>query len=356
MPWTTVTLVKSAWGFLLDRAAASRRGALLWVLAIAVEKQLPLVPVLEAFADDSRGLWRTRTLELAAALRSGVSLPDALQELPGVVPNSAVLAARVGAESGTLGPALRVAAETFTLRQEVSLTAPRGVLVYLFVLSNVLLIVLTFLMVAIIPKFRVIFADFNTELPSLTLTLIGVVDAISTYIFLFIPFLFILYAASVVAFFLSVTSFEGRSLLARVIPGMAAPDVLRSLAVVIRAGRPLGSALSSLVTHHPDRSIRRRLFGVEKEVRSGGEIWHSLAQSGLIRAADASVLASAQRAGNLPWALTGIAGNIERRTAFRLQALLEFVRPVALLVFGLAVGVVVVGMFLPLLKLVNDLT
>ena len=103
MPWTTTTLVKSAWGFLLDRAAASRRGALLWVLAIAVEKQLPLVPVLEAFADDSRGLWRTRTLELAAALRSGVSLPDALQELPGVVPHSAVLAARVGAAAEGVG-------------------------------------------------------------------------------------------------------------------------------------------------------------------------------------------------------------------------------------------------------------
>ena len=62
----------------LHRARAARQAALLSVLAIATEKQLPLAPLLDAFADDSRSRWRHHIRDLSDMLQSGASLPEHL--------------------------------------------------------------------------------------------------------------------------------------------------------------------------------------------------------------------------------------------------------------------------------------
>ena len=92
----------------LHRARAARQSALLSVLAIATEKQLPLTPILDAFADDSRFGWRHQVHDLSDMLQAGTSLADALEAVHGLLPPDVVRAARVGAESGTLAAALKM--------------------------------------------------------------------------------------------------------------------------------------------------------------------------------------------------------------------------------------------------------
>lgn len=345
----------TVWGMITDRAAASRRGALLWVIVIAIERRLPLVPVIEAFASDSRGAWRNHALQLAAALRSGTSLPDALRDIPGIVPDSAVLAAQVGAESGTLGPALRIAAETYTVRQDVSLMTPRGTVIYLLLLVWIMMSLISFLMVYIIPKFLMIFNDFDVELPAATTTLIKFSDVFVSVSILFFPFMMLLFIAAIISTAAGIANFERLAWLGRYYPRIRTPDVLRSLAVVIQAGRPLGSALSSLVAHHPDRSIRKRLAFVQTDTQAGTDTWKSLTNRKLVRPRESAVLASAQRAGNLPWALRNTADNIERKLRHRFLVVVEFVRPVAMLAVGGLVGVIVMSLFMPLITLMNSI-
>jgi len=348
------SFLEKTWGIVVDRASSSRRGALLWVLVIAIERRLPLVPVLEAFAKDSRGIWSTYALQLAAALRSGASLPDALAAIPGAVPNSAVLAARVGAESGTLGPALRIAAETYTVQQDVSYLTPRGTFIYLFVLFAVMINILAFLMMYIIPKFKAIFNDFDTEIPTATNLVIDISDKVAEFWPLVVPLMMLMFAVAAVSFILGYGNYESWSWLGNIVPRLRAPDVLRSLAVVIQAGRPIGSALTSLVGYHPDYSIRKRLALVEKDVQSGADAWTSLLHHKLLRRAEAAVLKSAQHVGNLPWALRNTADRIDRGLRHRFLIVMELLRPVALLAIGVLVGGIVIGMFMPLVKLLND--
>ena len=47
------------------RARAARQAALLSMLAVATEKQLPLTAILDAFADDSRFGWRHAVRDLS---------------------------------------------------------------------------------------------------------------------------------------------------------------------------------------------------------------------------------------------------------------------------------------------------
>ena len=55
---------------LMHRARAARQAALLSVLAIATEKQLPLTSILDAFADDSRFGWHQQVHDLSDMLQS----------------------------------------------------------------------------------------------------------------------------------------------------------------------------------------------------------------------------------------------------------------------------------------------
>ncbi|MCA9071283.1 MAG: type II secretion system F family protein, partial [Planctomycetaceae bacterium] len=162
--------------FLRNRLAV-RQNALLWVLAISTEHNRPLGPMLEALAqDESSYHWSQRLRELAQYLNSGLSLPDALDRLPGLLSANIVLAIRVAAETGTLPEMLKQTARDFSDQQDEGYATWLGTLVYLAALIFFLLSIAGFVMYYIIPKFKRIFEDFGTELPDLTRWVIEVSD------------------------------------------------------------------------------------------------------------------------------------------------------------------------------------
>jgi protein transport protein HofC len=76
----------------------------------------------------------------------------------------------------------------------------------------------------------------------------------------------------------------------------------------------------------------------------------------LIGQAEYSVLQAAQRVGNLPWALREMAAGSHRRLVYRLQAWLQILFPLVILVYGAVVGVFVVAYFAPLVALIERLS
>ena len=72
--------------------------------------------------------------------------------------------------------------------------------------------------------------------------------------------------------------------------------------------------------------------------------------------AQATVFKSAERAGNLAWALDEMADSSIRRASLRAQAALNVLFPGLILVCGMGVMFVAVGMLLPLFSLISKLT
>jgi type II secretory pathway component PulF len=115
-------------------------------------------------------------------------------------------------------------------------------------------------------------------------------------------------------------------------------------------------ALTALAARYPKRSIRNRLRHMWFRVAEGRDWCESLLASRLLRPAEAGVLQSAARAGNLPWAMREMADSNRRRFAYRLSAILQVVFPATLCMIGLAVGSYVVACFLPLISLIEYLS
>lgn len=356
-PWFRSPLLNLLRTLFFRNRLAMRQNSLLWVLTIATEQGRPLGPMLEALAEDESAYhWKARLHELIKHLNAGMSLPDALDRVPGLLPPNVVLAIRVGAETGTLAAMLREVSKDFSSRHEDDLDSEWTVTVaYLVGLFAVLTAIVSFLMYYIIPKFKKIFQDFGTELPELTQWVIEVSDA------------FVEWSPLIVVGGLSLLAWaEWRSrrgtpsavfrwLLFSHARGQA-PVVLRILGVVIQAGRPLVGALSTMARHHQSPTVRNHLLFIRNEVERGDEAFALLFETGFLRRSEARILEAAQRAGNLPWALEELSGSIERDASYRMAFVMEIIRPVFLLAVAVCVGIFAIGMFLPLVKLINDLS
>src|SRR5688500_9144865 len=64
---------------------AAQRQALLRLIATAQEENLPLLPLLENWTADQRGLHRQRLNRLLELLHSDMPLADALEATPGIL-------------------------------------------------------------------------------------------------------------------------------------------------------------------------------------------------------------------------------------------------------------------------------
>lgn len=340
----------------LRNGLAVRQNALLWVLAISTEHNRPLGPMLEALAqDEGSHHWSKRLRELAKNLNAGFSLPDALDRLPGLLPPDVVLAIRVGTETGTLPAMLKQTARDFSDQQDEGYATWIGTLLYLAVLVFALFSVAGFVMYYIIPKFKKIFEDFGTELPSLTVWVIRTSDNITQWF----PLLFLVGVCGL--FWLAWRTRYGvsggilRWLLFPHARGQT-PGLLRILSVVIEGGRPLAGAFSTMARHHRSKTVQNHLLYIRNEVGRGSEVWQLFVELGYLNRSEGRILESAARAGNLSWALRQLAERIERNVDYRMALVMEILRPAILISISLAVAIFVIGMFLPLVKLINDLS
>jgi protein transport protein HofC len=341
---------------IVARGRSTRQDSLLSVLAIAAERGMPLAPAILAFADQYRRGSHRRITGLAARINGGTALPEALEQSRKLVSRDAVLLAWVGQAAGTLPRALRMAATTRTTQLPIW-TAITARLSYILVLLLVMQNITGFILYFIIPKFEAIFKDFGVSLPQVTILVIEVSHFIIRYgpVTILLPLVEIALLVFLPLSFLSWSNYT-LPLFDRLLGRRHTALVLRSLALTVEGGKPVTLGLGALKQHYPTGWVRRRLLSVEKEVSRGADWIESLKRYRLIRPSDADVLKAASEVGNLPWALLELAETVERRLATRFQMAVQTLFPLVVVMLGLAVFIMAMAYFVPLVALITVLT
>jgi len=356
-----VVVIGISWTLIAAGKRKSDQAAVLWALAIATDRQLDLPDELEAVSDGLATGQRRRVRQLAELLRGGCPLTLALEQTPRVIPRFAMLAAQVGEENGTLPAALRDAAVRQTRSAESTggaVSSPTMVIAYLLLMPLFAVLILSGLMYWIVPKYKKIFEGFDMELPDVTKTVIGVSDWAAAYPLLMFPLLFL---PAAVVFVVATAHVRGWGeynppLFGRLLRRLDVPNLLRNFAQTVSAGRPLQEALEVMSVRHPRKALRAALAEALQAVRRGDDCWHALKDAGLLTPAETAVLRSAQRVGNVAWALGELADGIDRRFVHRWRAALEFAQPAVVIVLGLASAAIYFAFFLPLVKLIGGVT
>jgi type II secretory pathway component PulF len=327
------------------RATWAQHKSLLRLLVAATEENLPLSPLVVAWAEDESSSQRRRILRLASLLRAGTPLADAVEEVRGVLGDEDILAIRFGAQSGTLAAAMRE-----RLEESVPMTSNisprlRQMMMYFGAMLVMGTFIVTFVQIKIVPEFEKIVQDFDLPVPE-TLRWSALFSRfIADYWYVFL-------LALMAVYWLAFSSWPGRGLRRAILTRVIRPlrelhtaDVLEKLGVAIDAGRPISGALSTLARYHFDPSLRHQLLYVRNEVEQGVDVWRSMATIGLLSAPEARVLETADRVGNRPWALRQIAQLKKQRTMRRLGRLSELALPAVILLFGSYVLFQALGVF-----------
>jgi protein transport protein HofC len=343
-------------GFVWARLRTSQQDSLLAILAIAAERGMPLGPAVAAFADQYRGATRARAQRLAKRLNLGALLPQALLQTRKAVPRDATLMAWVGQATGMMARALRLAGSARSAQLSLWL-AIASRLSYLLGVLLVMQILVTFIMYFIIPKFEAIFKDFGIGLPTVTIYAIEashflVKIAPATSIFLLVELACLLY----IPFSFSGWMNYNVPIFDRLLSRRHTALILRALSLVVEGNVPISTGLSTLAAHYPTWWVRRKLARVERNVERGVDWIDALWRGGLIRSAEAEVLASAASVGNLPWAMRELADTTERRQSTRMRMAVETLFPLTVVLLGIVVSFLALAYFIPLVSLIARLS
>jgi type II secretory pathway component PulF len=216
--------------------------------------------------------------------------------------------------------------------------------------------IVTFLMIFIIPKFEKIFLEFKMKLPDATELVIEVSRWCVKYPY--VLFLLGLLALGLLnAALCSSHVLWHIPVLGRLYRMKARGEFLQMLGIMLETGKPLREILESMVESKLlPGVVQTRVKGLLADLTQGQPLAESLVRHELASTPAQGLIAAAEKANHLAWALQELGDTLVRRSArfsYRAAAV-----AFPLLIFGCAslVGLVAVSMFMPLTGLLKGLS
>lgn len=338
------------------RGRSARMEPMLWVVASAVERGLPLEAGIEACGALCGGKMRARSRAVVRLMEQGMPMAEAFGRIRGTFPRSGLIYLRMGWDGPRLGEALRdLTRRRAEWRPFHASMAMR--LAYLAWTIVVVQLVAGFLLYWVAPQLEAIFLDFGMPLPAVSRWLffgLGALPIPVGPLYLAVVLLQLLTMPMLTLAFLDPIEW-GLWPVDRLLLKRHGATVLRALSGEVSLGRAMPEALERVASAHPSRLVRRRVRKARARVDRGEPWARSLAVVGLIRHADAAVLDAAGRVGNISWALGDLADGLDRRAGRRLLAWTQTLFPFAVMAVAVPIVLLALGFFLPLVTLIRSL-
>jgi type II secretory pathway component PulF len=287
----------------------------------------------------------------------GMPLADALGKWPRIFSNVYVAMVRAGEAGGFLHVVLQQIAD-FRSREQDLKGKVKAALIYPCILGVFGTIVLVFLLTWFIPKFSTIFEQFGGQLPLLTQMIVAASHMVGKYG----PILLVIGTILAVMLKRAMTSEAGRRFLERVVlktPALgkvtarfALVRFCRMLGTLVGAGVPLVSALRTAREALGNQTLADAVTHAIDEVQRGSALSHSLAATPILFPPSVvEMVAIAEETGRLDKELQRLSVSYEAELERNLRMLVALAEPLMLAVTAIVIGVVVVGMLLPILTL-----
>lgn len=291
--------------------------------------------------------------ELRIALDSGRTLSVAMRQHPQVFSRFYVSMVRIGESTGTLH-------ETFSrlftylefekeLRDRIN-----GALRYPLIVLAVVAIAVGVVNFAVIPAFAKIFKTAGVALPLLTRVLVGTSDVTQNYWYVIILVL----VAVVVGAKAVVRSDSGKyawdryklrlPLTGSIILRATLARFARSLALSLKAGVPVVQALTVVADVVDNSYIAQRIELMRDGVERGESVLRTAVTAGVFTPTVLQMIAVGEESGEFDSLLSEIAEFYEREIDYEIKGLSAQIEPIMTVLMGALVGILALGVFLPL--------
>jgi type II secretory pathway component PulF len=330
-------------------------------LANLLHSGMPLTVALTSMTHlASKGIPVTVSRELKQEVTEGRALSDAMARQPRIFSDLYVNMVRAGESSGSLVEVLRRMAQHFQQFAEVQATF-KSAMIYPFMVICVGILLVTFFMTFMMPKFIDIFKGFNVPLPLPTKMLIATSNIFTNWWWLM--------GLVVLAIFVLFKRFQSSAAGARKLDEwrMKAPvfgqvvrvnlfgQFCRTLGTLLQNGVPVLTALKITEQVMSNTLIKEAIAKTREAVTDGKTLAQPLAQSKLFPQLMVDLVRIGEETGDVPGSLNNLADTYENELKIALRVMSDLIGPVLIIVMAILVGFLLLSIFLPLFRLISSI-
>lgn len=339
------------------------KGAELAVLArqfsTMVSAGVSLLRTLDVLREQTSNPFLASTLDkVRLDVEAGGSLSEAISRHPKVFDRLFVSMIRAGEAAGALDTVLLQLADTLersvAMRQKI-----RSALAYPIAVSIMVTGVILVMLIFVVPTFSGIYDDLGGTLPLPTRILVGVSDVISNKL----PALVILTVVSVVAFRRWKRTERGRyrwdylklraPLMGPLLVKSGVARFGRSMAVLTKSGVPVLETLRITSETVGNSVLSRALMQTRDAVRRGEPLAENLAKESIFPAMVIQLVSVGEETGALEQMFDTVGRSFEEEVETAVAGFAALIEPVLMAFIGLAVGGMVVALYLPMFRVID---
>jgi len=332
-------------------------------LATLVDAGLPLLRGLHVLQRQTANATLKDALAgMCESVESGSTFSESLQNYPKIFDNLYINMVRAGEAGGVLEVVLNRLAE-FAEKAAKIKNKVKGAMVYPIVVFCAAIGITSFLLVAVIPKFKDIFNDLleGKPLPAITqfvmnasnlvmhngLAVLGAVAAFVT--------LFKIFAKTKTGSYLLDVVKINAPMFGTLVRRTAISRMTRTLGTLLASGVPVLQALTIVRDTTGNAVIARAMQSVHDAVKEGESMTAPLAASKVFPPMVISMVEVGEETGALPDMLTRIANTYDDEVDNAVAGLTSVIEPLMIIVLALVVGTIVIAMFMPMIQIIGTL-
>jgi type IV pilus assembly protein PilC len=405
-------------GFSIGGASSKVMTTFTRQLAILQDAGLPILRSLRILEQQSKGgALKVALGDVCDEIESGSTLSEAMAKSPKIFSRLYINMIKAGEAGGALELILQRLADFMERGQEIRRKV-KGALIYPVIVVMVAVGILTFIMLKIVPAFAEMFAEFEFELPKMTVMLINISNKTVMYWYLIpsIPFSIWLSVKLLRKFRAGRMAWDLFIMRLPIFGGLVEKNIMarttRTLGTLVSSGVPILEALS-ITKETSNNGMFERMYGKITEAIREGEtiakpmrihsrppfhplclaIWITVGSAPIlfalavaelvnmqtlpIAAAGAAVGAGwylitmkkpiaeemvvnmvdvGEETGELDTMLYKVADYFDDEVRTMTDGLMKLMEPLMIVFLGGAVGFIVIALFLPLVALIQNLT
>ncbi len=330
-------------------------------LSVIVSATIPLVQGLKILIQQTENdFFKTIISEVADDVEGGAKLSAALARHPEVFSNFYTSIIKSGETSGKLDEVLNYLADQQEKDYD-TISRVRGAMIYpIFILCG-LVVVGTMMMIFVIPNLTEILAESGTELPLSTKILIGTSNFLTNFWWL----LFLGIIGLVIALKFILKTSKGQyfwdllklrlPVFGKLFQKIILVRISRSLYTLMSGGVPISKSLEIVAEVTGNVIFKELILETAREVEGGNSIASAFLKSKEVPAMVSQMLNLGERTGRLDEILEKLTDFYSREIKNMLDNLSSLLEPMILMAMGIAVGLLVSAIILPMYDLAGSI-
>jgi type IV pilus assembly protein PilC len=326
-------------------------------LATLVNAGIPIVQSLNVLIEEEKDKrFKPTIMQVCSDIEKGETISEALSKHPRVFTKLYVSMIRSGELGGILDVILLRLASYYEfiddLRKKV-----RSAMIYPATVFTIALIIVSFLLAVVVPRFKETFESFGAELPVPTLIVISAGEFVKNNIIYMVIGL-ILFVYGIFMFrkterggYLLDSLFLKCPIFGDLIRKVAITKFARTLGSLVKSGVSILESLEVVAKTCGNKIIEKAIMESRVSIREGERIADPLRRSGVFPPMVIQMIAVGEETGSLDEMLNKIADFYDREVNAAISAMSSLIEPLLILFLGVVVGGILIAMFLPIFSL-----